>query len=338
MARRAASPRAARASALHIAVLVIVALWTLPTARPPGLARCATRTRSPPRAGGRRSRPPSRPSQARLPAAPTQVEKDGKFVIEGNIFERRTAARHQRLRHQASTSPTRIRGRHRRRPRRRRRPCTVNADGSYRHDLAQRPSTGERGQRVFYASSVPPRFTTENYQTVLFSEGIGRSFINSLTVTIPATIIPILIAAFAAYALAWMQLPGPRAAHRGHRRPARRAAADVADPAAQALQRRRRVLRRAGQDLSRHLAGAYRLRPALRHLSAAQLHGRPAASDLIEFARSRRRQRLRDLHQDRAAAVVPGARLVRHLPVPLGVERPAGRHGVPRQRTPTSSC
>ena len=43
---------------------------------------------------------------------------------------------------------------------------------------------------------------------MLFSEGIGRSFINSLTVTIPATVIPILIAAFAAYALAWMRFPG----------------------------------------------------------------------------------------------------------------------------------
>jgi alpha-glucoside transport system permease protein len=43
---------------------------------------------------------------------------------------------------------------------------------------------------------------------VLTSEGIGQSFINSLTVTIPATIIPILVAAFAAYALAWMEFPG----------------------------------------------------------------------------------------------------------------------------------
>ena len=43
---------------------------------------------------------------------------------------------------------------------------------------------------------------------MLFSEGIGRSFINSLTVTIPATVIPIMIAAFAAYALAWMRFPG----------------------------------------------------------------------------------------------------------------------------------
>ena len=61
---------------------------------------------------------------------------------------------------------------------------------------------------MFYVSSVPPRFTTENYSNVMFSQGIGRSFVNSLTVTIPATIIPILIAAFAAYALAWMKLPG----------------------------------------------------------------------------------------------------------------------------------
>ncbi|TGS85219.1 carbohydrate ABC transporter permease, partial [Mesorhizobium sp. M2D.F.Ca.ET.178.01.1.1] len=67
---------------------------------------------------------------------------------------------------------------------------------------------GDRGQRVYFASSAPPKFTTDNYKTVLFSEGIGRSFMNSLTVTIPATVIPILIAAFAAYALAWMRFPG----------------------------------------------------------------------------------------------------------------------------------
>ena len=42
---------------------------------------------------------------------------------------------------------------------------------------------------------------------MLGSEGLGQSFINTLTVTVPATIIPILIAAFAAYAFAWMQFP-----------------------------------------------------------------------------------------------------------------------------------
>lgn len=67
---------------------------------------------------------------------------------------------------------------------------------------------GSRGQRIFYTAEVPPRFTLDNYREVLGTEGLGQSFLNSLTVTIPATVIPILVAAFAAYALAWMRFPG----------------------------------------------------------------------------------------------------------------------------------
>ncbi|GAB4125404.1 MAG: hypothetical protein Fur005_40170 [Roseiflexaceae bacterium] len=69
--------------------------------------------------------------------------------------------------------------------------------------------------------------TTENYSNVLLGqtytytqsdgstksekgEDMSRAFINSLTVTIPATVIPILLAAFAAYAFAWMRFPGRR--------------------------------------------------------------------------------------------------------------------------------
>jgi len=55
---------------------------------------------------------------------------------------------------------------------------------------------------------VPPRFTLANYAGVLGAAGLGRSFLNSMTVAVPATVIPILIAAFAAYALAWMRFPG----------------------------------------------------------------------------------------------------------------------------------
>lgn len=40
------------------------------------------------------------------------------------------------------------------------------------------------------------------------SDSIAEAFLNTFTVTIPATVIPILFAAFAAYALAWMQFPG----------------------------------------------------------------------------------------------------------------------------------
>ena len=83
----------------------------------------------------------------------------------------------------------------------------VERDGQYIM-TSLTPFTGSRGKRIFYTALTSPRFSLANYKEVLLSEGIGRSFINSLTVTIPATIIPILIAAFAAYALSWMRLPG----------------------------------------------------------------------------------------------------------------------------------
>ena len=65
-------------------------------------------------------------------------------------------------------------------------------------------------------------FTLDNYQGVLTGEqkradgtvikvqtdDMGGAFVNSLVVAIPATVIPILIAAFAAYAFAWMDFRG----------------------------------------------------------------------------------------------------------------------------------
>ena len=87
---------------------------------------------------------------------------------------------------------------------------TVQANGDYVWTSAE-PQTG-RGQRVFTTARTPPVFTLDNYRNVLFNpnnrEGMAKAFFNTLTVTIPATIIPILIAAFAAYALAWMDFPG----------------------------------------------------------------------------------------------------------------------------------
>ena len=52
------------------------------------------------------------------------------------------------------------------------------------------------------------QWTLENYDQVLFSNGFGNAFLNSVAVTIPATVIPITIAAFAAYAFAWMDFRG----------------------------------------------------------------------------------------------------------------------------------
>ncbi|HMB24436.1 MAG TPA: ABC transporter permease subunit [Anaerolineales bacterium] len=47
-----------------------------------------------------------------------------------------------------------------------------------------------------------------NFSDVLNPRGMGRAFINSLLVTIPATILPILFAAFAGYAFAWLDFKG----------------------------------------------------------------------------------------------------------------------------------
>ncbi len=52
------------------------------------------------------------------------------------------------------------------------------------------------------------QWTLENYATVLTADGMLNAFINSLIITIPATVIPITLAAFAAYAFAWMRFPG----------------------------------------------------------------------------------------------------------------------------------
>jgi alpha-glucoside transport system permease protein len=50
-------------------------------------------------------------------------------------------------------------------------------------------------------------WTLQNYQTVL-DQGFANAFANSLAITIPAVAIPITVAAFAAYAFAWMDFPG----------------------------------------------------------------------------------------------------------------------------------
>jgi alpha-glucoside transport system permease protein len=47
-----------------------------------------------------------------------------------------------------------------------------------------------------------------NLSDLLNPRGMGRAFINSLIVTIPATILPILVAAFAGYAFSWLDFRG----------------------------------------------------------------------------------------------------------------------------------
>jgi len=61
------------------------------------------------------------------------------------------------------------------------------------------------------AFQLPFNFTLDNYSSVLTRNNLGQSFLNSLFISIPATVIPVMVAAFAAYAFAWMDFPGRNA-------------------------------------------------------------------------------------------------------------------------------
>ena len=56
----------------------------------------------------------------------------------------------------------------------------------------------------------PHQFTLENYQNVFQAAttiGMGQAFLNTVIITVPATILPILIGAWAAYGFAWLRFP-----------------------------------------------------------------------------------------------------------------------------------
>ncbi|SFI30218.1 carbohydrate ABC transporter permease [Jannaschia pohangensis] len=191
--------------AVHISVVVLVALWLFPTV---GLFVSSFRTGDQISSSGWWQSLSTQESQL----SPIRIEGDetatgDAFVIEGTLISGDTtvsawgtSSREPNAYEPGETvdlgdGQT----------------LTVNDDSTY---VLTGPETfeGTRLPRVFMTASSPPVWTVENYGTVLFTgtaaAGIGQAFLNTLTVSIPATIIPILIAAFAAYALAWMEFPG----------------------------------------------------------------------------------------------------------------------------------
>ena len=73
---------------------------------------------------------------------------------------------------------------------------------------SSKPFNNKRGKRIFVTALSPPKFTLNNYKEVLFKEGLGQAFLNTLTVAIPSTVIPLIICSFFAYALSWMKFWG----------------------------------------------------------------------------------------------------------------------------------
>jgi alpha-glucoside transport system permease protein len=68
---------------------------------------------------------------------------------------------------------------------------------------------------AWWNSLLNPNFTLANYKNVFFgdqteslSTGVLPYFINSIVITLPATIFPIVLATMAAYALAWIRFRG----------------------------------------------------------------------------------------------------------------------------------
>src|SRR5215212_1634687 len=70
-----------------------------------------------------------------------------------------------------------------------------------------RPASEVSSSGWWTALFPPWDFTLDNYARVLDANDLGDSFVNSLFITIPATVIPVMVAAFAAYAFAWMSFP-----------------------------------------------------------------------------------------------------------------------------------
>jgi alpha-glucoside transport system permease protein len=51
------------------------------------------------------------------------------------------------------------------------------------------------------------RYTLENYQQVLASQGMLDAFFNTLWIAVPSTLIPLVLASMAAYAFSWLNFP-----------------------------------------------------------------------------------------------------------------------------------
>ncbi|MCI5113016.1 MAG: carbohydrate ABC transporter permease [Marivita sp.] len=197
--------------AVHISVVALVALWLFPTV---GLFVSSFRTADQiATSGWWNALFPTEQSLVLRTAAPdAQVQEGAVFVIEGNLFagedlpaEIDMSAWGTSSRDVAAYTPgdtAELRDGER---------ITVQANGDYRLESPVEMEGG-RGQRIFVTAELPPDFTLENYQQVLLSgnatDSMAKAFFNTLTVTIPATIIPIVVAAFAAYALAWMDFAG----------------------------------------------------------------------------------------------------------------------------------
>lgn len=195
-----AGTKSALSWAVNLSVVFLVVLWLIPTV---GLLVSSFRDRDAITATGWWLSPfaVEQNFQASIPASEARTEGEF-FVIEGNVFN---GSEGEIIRFGGTRSAPTAFAPGETADLRRDRTLTVEANGDY---IYKNPAEITRDPNIYYSKATPPSFSLDNYRTILFSNGMDVAFINTFTVTVPATIIPILIAAFAAYALAWMDFKG----------------------------------------------------------------------------------------------------------------------------------
>jgi alpha-glucoside transport system permease protein len=57
----------------------------------------------------------------------------------------------------------------------------------------------------WWTAFTPVNFTMDNYTQVLDAQGMEQAFLNSFMITLPSTLLPLVIASLAAYAFAWLK-------------------------------------------------------------------------------------------------------------------------------------
>ena len=141
----------------------------------------------------------------RMPGMNAQIEEEGYFKIKGNLFEENSGKKIQSFGitskkiNEFNVSEVAVFKDDSE--------VTVDEDGNYEW-RSKNEFKKKKGKRLFTTSLSPPSFTLENYREVLFKEGIGRAFINTIAVALPSTLIPLIICSFFAYSLTWMKFFG----------------------------------------------------------------------------------------------------------------------------------
>ncbi|MEJ2043624.1 MAG: carbohydrate ABC transporter permease [Reinekea sp.] len=192
------------ASLKHIIVFLLVSIWTIPTM---GLLVSSVRDKDQLTTSGwwKSLTKTEQNGVFRLPESDQQISENGQWVIKTSVFDEGSKAKILAWGVRATELDAQNPGDTMDFRKGSKLSLSKNGDVTW---TSTSKFTHSRGPRLYYVATTPPRFTLDNYKEVLQAEGVGRAFINTLTVTLPATFIPILIAAFAAYALAWMEFKG----------------------------------------------------------------------------------------------------------------------------------